>query len=251
MNVTRAVKKATILAVDDQLKVTLSIKLILNDYEVMTASSGEEALRLLSKPNVIDLVLLDIKLGGIDGLEVLRKIKRQKNSPGVILVTADGEKEQILEALRHHADDYLQKPFTPHEVQRVIQGYFDREYVDRVADGSEPGPIARAVELLRRNVDRDVTLEDASRTASLSPKYLSRIFKKETGMNFLDYKLGLRNREAGRLLRETRLDISTIASQLGYENPGSFTKAFKKGTGQTPSQFRAVGGTLGARAAKD
>lgn len=231
------IKSATILAVDDNPRITESLKLILSDYEVISVSSGEEALRLLSQPNVVDLVLLDIKMGGIDGIQVLEKIKARFPDVGVIMVTVLGEKSNLLMALRGHADDFIEKPLKHTEVLRAVEDYLQKKFLEQKTDDSSP--VTRVLRLLERNVDRDVTLEDASRIAALSPKYLSRVFKKETGKNFLEYKLDLKLREAERLLTKSRLDVNNIAYRLGYENSESFMKIFKKSTGLTPTQFRS------------
>ena len=231
-------KKATLFIVDDDPRVLQSLNLILTDYEVLSARSGEEAIKFLSTPNTIDLVLLDIKMQGLTGFEVLTKIKNKKEDPGVIMVTAMGEKENILEALRGRADDFLEKPFKPADVLRVIEKYLEKRFFREKEKGTERGPVQRVIKLLGRNVDHDVTLKEASRIASLSPKYLSRLFLKKTGKSFLEYKMRLKLMEAMRLLTETGLDVKSIAYKIGYENPESFMKAFKKDKGLTPSQFR-------------
>ncbi len=238
MIVDSVVKKATLLVVDDNPRVIQSLNLILTDYEVLSAKSGEEALAILSKPNTIDLVLLDIKMQGLNGLEVLNKIKGKKEFPGVIMVSAMGEKENILEALRGRADDFLEKPFKPADARRVVGQYLSKRFCREKDKGTATSPIQRVIKLLERNVDQDVTLEDASRVASLSPKYLSRLFLKKTGKSFLKYKMQLKLNEAEKLLKGTELDINSIAYKIGYQNSESFMKAFKKDKGLTPSEFR-------------
>ena len=240
MTVDSAVKKATLLIVDDNPRVIQSLNLILTDYEVFSAQSGEEALQILSKPNTIDLVLLDIKMQGLNGLEVLNKIKSRKEFPGVIMVSAMGEKENILEALRGRADNFLEKPFKPADARRVVSEYLSKRFCFEKDKGTVNGPIQRVVKLLERNVDQEVTLEDASRVAFLSPKYLSRLFLKKTGKSFLKYKMQLKLSKAESLLKETDLDINSIAYKIGYQNSESFMKAFKKDKGLTPSEFREV-----------
>ncbi len=112
--------KAKILLVDDEpaiLKV-LSIKLRVSDYEVITALSGEEALRLVESERP-GIVLLDIILPGIDGFQVLQKVRLHSDLP-IIAFSARSENGQ--KALSLGASDFLTKPFDVDELVRRIEG---------------------------------------------------------------------------------------------------------------------------------
>lgn len=103
--------KASILLVDDEEAIRQSVGEILRleGYEVVPVASGEEALAALPKHN-FDLVLLDLKMPGIDGIEVLHEINHLSPDTKVILLTAHGSMESAIEALRQGAHDYLLKP---------------------------------------------------------------------------------------------------------------------------------------------
>jgi len=73
-----------------------------------------------------------------------------------------------------------------------------------------------------------LSLEDAAGAVSLSPKYLSRVFKEVTGTGFMDYKLKIKIDKAKELLKGTGSTISEISDKLGFMNPESFTRIFKK-----------------------
>jgi two-component system phosphate regulon response regulator PhoB len=110
---------AQILVVDDEpdISALLAYHLARESYRVRTAASGSEALRAMEL-EAPDLVLLDLMLPGLSGLEVLREIRRQlawRDIP-VILLTAKSEEQDRLEGLRLGADDYVSKPFSPQEV---------------------------------------------------------------------------------------------------------------------------------------
>ncbi|MEX2583310.1 MAG: response regulator transcription factor [Gemmatimonadota bacterium] len=110
---------AHILVVDDEpdISALVAYHLARESYRVRTAASGPEALRAM-ETEVPDLVVLDLMLPGLSGLEVLREIRRQdawRDVP-VILLTAKREESDRLEGLRLGADDYVSKPFSPHEV---------------------------------------------------------------------------------------------------------------------------------------
>lgn len=103
-----------ILVIDDEanLRHTLTRILQRSGYEVTTAEDGEEALRRLAD-NSFDLVLLDIRLPGLSGLDVLERIRKQDVRIPVILLTAHGSLQSALDAIRLGATDYLLKPVNP------------------------------------------------------------------------------------------------------------------------------------------
>jgi len=116
------VRKQKILVVDDEhlIRWSLEQNLKKQGYEVTTAGTGEDALRLL-RDDVPDLVLLDIQLPGMNGLQVLEKIKELDEEIIVIMVTALGVLETAVKAMRMGAYDYINKPFNLDELAIVIR----------------------------------------------------------------------------------------------------------------------------------
>ena len=115
-------RKQKILVVDDEHLIRWSLEQSLKKqgYEVFSAGSGEDALRLVREESP-DLVLLDIQLPGINGLEVLEKIKEYDEETIVIMVTALGVLETAVKAMRMGAHDYINKPFNLDELAIVIK----------------------------------------------------------------------------------------------------------------------------------
>ncbi|NIQ96728.1 MAG: diguanylate cyclase [Desulfuromonadales bacterium] len=114
--------KSVILVVDDEAFFRQLYSELLNDaeYEVETASSGEDALQRLRQGGV-DVVLTDMVMPGIDGLEVLRESRNIENPPEVILVTGHATVETAIQALKSGARDYLVKPFNPNELLHLVR----------------------------------------------------------------------------------------------------------------------------------
>ena len=110
-----------ILIVDDEPIIVKGLKFSLeqDDYETDTAFDGEEALKKFEEGG-FDLILLDVMLPGIDGLEVLRRIREKSNIP-VIMLTAKGEDMDKILGLEYGADDYILKPFNILEVKARIK----------------------------------------------------------------------------------------------------------------------------------
>ncbi len=150
---------ARILVVDDEKEIVraLSRSLSAHGYLVITARSGEEAVKatLQHRP---DLLLLDLVLPGISGLEVCRQIRKESTVPIIVLSVKEAERDKV-EALDQGADDYIQKPFGMNEVLARIRVAL--RHVAKTQAGTEPqvqvGPLQvdfaqRQVQLNRRTV---------------------------------------------------------------------------------------------------
>ncbi len=111
----------TILIIDDDKSIRYSLRRIFErDYNVLTASNGEEGLRIFSQ-NPIDIIIMDIKMPERSGIEVLREIKEIDQKSLVILMTAYGTTETAIEAMKYGAFDYILKPFTIQRLKELIE----------------------------------------------------------------------------------------------------------------------------------
>lgn len=110
-----------ILAIDDDAAIAEMVSILLEGrgYSVVTAPNGREGLAVLERDN-IDLVLLDLMLPVMDGIEICRYIRESSNVP-IIMLTARTETEKVVEGLEAGADDYLTKPFEPEELVARIR----------------------------------------------------------------------------------------------------------------------------------
>ena len=103
---------ANILLVDDEVSFieTFSERLELRDFQISKAFSGEEALQVLSENVNIEVVILDVKMPGMDGIETLAEIKRKKPLVEVMMLSGHADVESAIEGMKHGAFDYLMKP---------------------------------------------------------------------------------------------------------------------------------------------
>jgi two-component system response regulator YesN len=223
----------TILIVDDDKDFLAEFREILEEeYDVLHATSGEEALTLMKKPNLIDLVVLDVRMPGIQGTEALKRIK--EISPGVFIVILTGysTKDVIVESLRSHADDFLEKPLKIDATLSTIRKLLSKK------QGDVQGIIEKIKYFIEKNYHKNISLNEASDAIHLSPKYISRLFKDNFGMGFNDYKLKLKMGKAKELLEKTDLTVNEVSYKVGYVNAESFVRMFKKIVKATPSQYR-------------
>lgn len=91
---------------------------------------------------------------------------------------------------------------------------------------------------ISKNLAEDLSLNSVAEKIFISPQYLSKVFKDETGMNFVDYVTQTRMEKAKELLTSTTENIETIAEKVGYNTPHYFIKKFKERYGVTPRNYR-------------
>src|ERR1041385_8252768 len=110
-----------LLLIDDETDVQYSFQRIFDspEIELSTASSGEEGLKLIPKIKP-DLVLMDIRMGGMSGIETLRKLRETEPKLLVILMTAYGTTQTAIEAMKYGAYDYLLKPFDVPKLKEIV-----------------------------------------------------------------------------------------------------------------------------------
>jgi len=163
---------ARILVVDDEKNIRVTLQQCLADagHEVDLAVSGEHALEKLEKGEY-DLVLLDIKLPDIDGVEVLRRIKHRRPEQAVVMITAYGTIETAVETMKLGALDYLQKPFTPEEIRNVVATVLARERVtEEEAEQSFRAAVEYAKACIARSRPEDA-IPHLKRAVSLNPNH--------------------------------------------------------------------------------
>ena len=156
---TASATAARILVVDDELGPRESLRMLLKpSYQIHTADGGRAALALLPQVRP-DIVILDIKMPEMDGLEVLRRLKQVDPGVEVIMITAYASLETVKLALTHGAFEYLIKPFSRQDLEDVVR----RAVTRRQADLGARSEVATLVEEMRRLSSKTRQLEEAAR----------------------------------------------------------------------------------------
>src|SRR5512136_619606 len=124
----RPERKARILVIDDEENIRKSLKMILEyeGYEFFEAATGEDGLEMLQETVGVDLVLLDIKMPGKSGLEVLAELRTRPFVPEVIMISGQGTIQAAVEATKLGAFDFLEKPLHRERVLICIRNALDR-----------------------------------------------------------------------------------------------------------------------------
>ena len=142
-------------------------------------------------------------------------------------------------------DDYLPGVISMGQDMDALKGWFLMKLslaVRRVSESRsnrETNTIERARLYIDENYSKDISLDDVSRVVDISPYYFSRVFKDETGQNFIDYLTERRLDKARELLlSDDRLSMKEISIMVGYSDPNYFSRIFKKNVGVTPTEFK-------------
>ncbi len=225
--------KSTILIVDDEPSCREALRMALeDDYVLLEAESGEEALRILQKGQDIDLVLLDYLLPpGMDGLEVLARMRACGYKTPVILVTGRGSEQVAVKALRLGVRNYIMKPFKVHELQTIV-----KETLAPIQ--LEESLVDRAVDFIEREYCRPISARDVAQGIGVSYPHLARLFKAEKGCPVEAWLNKLRVEKARLLLKNTDLPVKEISKKIGFNHSNYFSRLFKEVVGIYPTEYR-------------
>lgn len=207
---------------------------------------GKSALEYIERC-CVDACLSDIRMPKMDGLQLAEQIFKEHPSVSVVLLSGYAEFEYARTAMRWGVKEYILKPVKYENIMDVFtelkQG-LDVQAGVKAVDEPFVGyydQIANQVcDYVRENYQK-ATLIEASELVALSPNYLSKIFKRKTGMNFSDFLLEVKMEKAARLLQDMTMKTYEVADAVGYDNPKNFTRAFKQYSGKTPREFREQG----------
>ena len=215
-----------------------------------------------------DLILMDIEMPGMSGLDAARAVLAQRPGCRVIFVTAYSLFQYAHEAVHLGACDYLLKPVDPDELEASIRRAMRQVEAERKLEelatakalpepqdagaapaedaADEDSPAAMVMAQVRRYLEDnymfDLSLDSVGEILHISPAYLSAQFKKYQKMNFLDCLTELRINAAKELLADPLRSTAEVASMVGYDDSSYFARAFKKRTGMTPTQYRRQAG---------
>lgn len=224
-----------------------------HEAETRCAENGRIAVTVATLWDA-DIVLMDIEMPGIDGIEAARQILEQRPLTRIIFVTAYSLFSYAHEAVKLGASDYILKPVDGDDVENAVrraamQIETMKQLEAAAADArnlDENAALDKAAQLIFRvkkyiqhnYMSYDISLDSVSDILNMNSSYLSSLFKRCTGVNFVDYIADLRIANAKELLRDPLRSAAEIADMVGYESSSYFTRAFKKKTGMTPTEYR-------------
>lgn len=246
--------KETVLIVEDNTDIQQYLNNELGKFfHILKAGNGEEALAII-KEQEIDLILTDVMMPVMDGLQLCKQIKQNLSTchiPIIILSAKTDLKEQ-LEGLQVGADDYIPKPFSITVIKTKIKNLFRTRYraIEHYSKSLniDPGKVAlnnldeellkKAVAIMEKNMDNvSFSTDDFAREMCMSRSNLHLKMKALTGESTNDFIRKMRFNHACKLLKEGRLSIAEISTMVGFNTPSYFSTCFKKYFGCLPSEY--------------
>lgn len=191
---------------------------------------------------VIDALLIDIRLGGMSGLDLAEAIRARGVSARFVFISAYREFEYARQAVWLGGFDYIVKPVTSERVLSTflaLKAQLDGTRCQPLAEDSEAESlINRARRYINAHYADNVSLEDVARHVSLNPVYFSRFFKEQSGTKFSEYLSRTRIEKACSLLADPTMRVYEVCESVGYRNKKHFNRLFRTHTGCTPTEFR-------------
>lgn len=220
---------------------------------VAEGSDGEEGFNAAMKYNP-DLIICDIRMPKMDGIEMVTKLRSEGNNAYTIFLTAYSDFTYAQNAIKLGASDYILKPFKDGELENAvlkIRDKIDRDYIsktqlrknsilneDNVKKDSVSKYVSDALYYIEKNYSNtNISVKLISESLGLSESHLSHIFKKETDYTINSYITRYRIRAAIDMLRSGKYKVYEVAEMVGYKDITYFSTTFKKITGTSPSDY--------------
>lgn len=237
-----------IMIVDDEELERDALSVIINKCEnikiIAQAKNGKEAIELDKQFNP-EIIIMDAKMPGIDGIKAAKLIKQENINKIVIMMIYD-DFELMHKLLTLGIDDYILKPIKPIDLINTVNKFIvnlktnNMLQIGRYSKDKRYLSINSSIEYINSNLGKNVSLEKAASICNLSPCYFSKVFKKEVGINFISYVNDKKINKAKEILENTDTPITNISIDLGFEDCGYFIRVFKKLQGVTPKKYREL-----------
>ncbi|OBR68207.1 hypothetical protein A7K91_10340 [Paenibacillus oryzae] len=213
---------------------------------VSEASNGLDALKMLEvhKP---DLVLTDIRMPAMDGIEFVTQIRRMHPDMIVVFLTGYKQFDYAQAAIKLGVMDFLVKPCTEEDVRAMLDMATERFQASQSREAKEgeahpsrklDGAIGKAISYVDMHFADDCRMTEVAGHVRLNPSYFSMLFKKETGESFTGYVTRYRMEKALNLLRTTDMKVLEIARVTGFGEPNYFTNVFRQHYKLSPKEWR-------------
>jgi len=232
----------------------------------MVAESDNGATALaLCKEYQPDIVITDIQMPGLTGLELIEAIRNETANTEIIIISGFDEFEYAKKAIRFRVNEYLLKPVEEHQLHDALKtsmNNIDKRIQEshrirslkrnlkrlRITSGVQnesidiscsDARISKILSLIHTYFMDPISIQSASEEIGMNPTYFSELFKKTTGKGFCQYVSDVRLAKAKELIREKpHLKVQDIAVACGFSDPNYFSRLFRKKTGYTFTDYK-------------
>ncbi|MCR4757789.1 MAG: response regulator [Butyrivibrio sp.] len=212
--------------------------------KVLTAGGGSLALDLIKQYSP-ELLITDIKMPRISGLDLAEYIDENKLNTKVVILTGYSDFEYAQKSVHYGVTDYLVKPVLKDDFQETINRIMEKYFSKECKTGENSGILKDKKDVVSfvqkyviDNCEEELSLEMLSGIVHLHPAYLSKIFKEVSGVGLLCYITDAKMQRAAKLLEETDMKVADIVTKLGYHKYQYFSKLFRDKYGISPKVYR-------------
>lgn len=210
--------------------------------KIYLAANGQEAVDIIFRDKP-DIMLLDVQMPLMDGIEVMQEAKRADVLPYTVILSAYDEFKYCQQALRLGAKEYLLKPVRSSDILKMANRAADELFGERESVQIELAEeknylVEVAKEYVEEHYYENLMLADVAQKVGISAGYLSTLFQKQLSKGFVDYLNEVRIEHACIYLRRNYLKTYEIAYKVGFNDEKYFSKVFKKVKGQSPSEYK-------------
>lgn len=241
----------TIYIADDEVWITIGLKKLIEKsnlpFQVIgEANNGFTALEEIKRLNP-DVVLTDIRMPGLTGLELLEHMGDDASlTSEVIIISGYADFEYARTAMRKGACDYLLKPISQEDLDTALKKILKKRMPSETEKEEIPYdeiPLSQSflnniLEEMKQDYTKDISLTKLAEKYGISSGHLSTQIKQELGISFSEYITAKRMQKAKELLQNEIFSVEEVADAVGYHDYFYFTKAFKKTLGISPSKYR-------------
>ena len=199
----------------------------------------------------VDLVVTDIRMPGLSGLDLIQKLHQCKPNIRTIILSGYNQFEYAQQALRYGVKGFLLKPLDPLEMTELLQNIAlemnktapfvpsQKEAESLFAMEPEGSRLTNVISYIDKNYNKDLCLKNCADLFDFHPAYLGKIFKETTGVPFNTYLNQKRIEKLKQLLNQSNLPINQLLESVGYHNYEYFYTVFKKYEGISFSEYRS------------
>lgn len=214
-------------------------------FRVTAAERNPTAALAVIEANPPDVVITDIRMLEINGIELIRYLRDRGIDSKVAIVSGLTEFEYARDAIRYDVFDYLLKPVDEEQADvlltHLMESFSCRESEPSESaqeEDEEDSAFSQMLAYIDKNYTSRLYLKDLAEAYHFNANYCCTLFQTQTGMTFSHYIISKRMEKASRLLETKDLSVGRIAELVGYNDYFYFNKLFKKKIGVTPAEFR-------------
>ena len=222
-------------------------------HQICTGSNAAEAIEVLST-RYVHLLITDIRMPEVSGLQLVETARHTGYKPVVIIISGHPDFEYAQSAIQLGVVNYLLKPIQKSKLVEaveqalrieeergrveVLEKLVDTQLMQAKNAANYSLPVQEAIQYVEQHLQEPLGMREVAEQIHLNPSYFSALFKEQTGLTFSVYVTRSRLQKAKELLLQTRLSMTDISEQIGYQTPKYFIKLFKDYEGISPNQYR-------------